>query len=821
LAELFEHTTLYCEVLLPLALDQAYTYRVPFELNEEVSIGKRVVVQFGSKRIYSGLIKSISEEPPKGYQAKYILSVLDDLPILSDKQLPFWKWIASYYMCSLGEVMNAALPSAMKLESQSKLVLRKQVDLLTILDESEKPIVEHLQKLGELSIDQADKLSGKKNIYKIIQSLYDKEIIWINEELHHAYQPKTRNYVCLDEAYRSPKEQKILFESLETRASKQLEVLMRLITADKDHRGVDKLEFISKYGLSPSSVKSLIDKGILFQYEEILQRTAVVSEDDLKTNQLNEVQQGIYESLMNDFQEKPIALLQGITSSGKTHIYIALIEEMLRLGKQVLYLLPEISLTTQLIRRIQAYFGNLVMVTHSRFNANERVEIWYKLLNKEISILMAPRSGVFMPFSDLGLVIVDEEHENSFKQSEPSPRYNARDASIVLAQIHDAKVLLGSATPSIESNYNALAGKYGFAHLESRYSGVHVPAYHVVDMRAERRERSNVGIFSRTLLKALEETKAAGQQSILFLNRKGYVPITECTECSWTPRCIRCDISLTYYRKDHCLKCHFCGYQIKPLTQCPACSNTEIKMSGYGTERIEAELQTILPDLIIQRFDQVTARTKKAYEDIIGSFERGETDVLVGTQMLTKGLDFQNVLTVGILDADHALNFPDFRSFERSFQQMIQVGGRAGRRDIQGNVFIQTNQPEHHVIDQVVNHDYRGLYEKEIAEREKFQYPPFNRLITITIKHKDFFVVEKAADYLNWMLRPLYGDFLLGPMEPHVSRIRSLYIRNFLLKLDPSKKRGELKTKLKEMIAQFKKNKDYKSVRVIVDVDPY
>lgn len=809
---------------MPLSLDSSYTYRVPVELNEEVAIGKRVIVQFGRKRVYSAIIIEICEEPPGAYQAKYLLSVLDDLPVVLESQLKFWKWVSDYYMCTLGEVMNAALPSAMKLESQSKIVLRPKeegTDSEIQLDQYEKPIIANLEKLGELTIDQVDKLSGKRSTYKLIQSLFEKELIWINEELQGGYKPKIRPFIVIGEIYRQKSIIDDLIKSKLARAPMQIKSLISLYEIDKEFEGVDRLSFQKQNDLSLSAIKSLVSKGILEEFEVQVDRQIKVDESELRENDLTKEQTEIYNQLKEDYKSKNIALLQGVTSSGKTHIYISLIEDIIEQGQQVLYLLPEISLTTQLIRRLQAYFGNRVMVTHSRFNTNERVEVYYKVLNREIDILIAPRSGIFMPFQNLGLIVVDEEHENSFKQNEPNPRYHARDASVVLAKQWGAKILLGSATPSLESYQNALTEKYAFAKIDSRFSGVHSPKYEVVDMRAERRMGSNIGIFSKRLIDALKTTKEEGQQSILFLNRKGYVPITECSECSWTPKCIRCDISLTYYRKDNCMRCHFCGYQTKPFSNCPTCGNNDLKMAGYGTERIEAELKNIIPEFSIQRFDQVTARTRRAYENIIGDFEEGNTDILIGTQMLTKGLDFQNVLTVGILDADHALNFPDFRAYERSFQLMIQVGGRAGRRDRQGTVYIQTNQAQHRVIDQVVNYQFEEMFNAEIEERKKFVYPPFNRLIRISVKHKDYFLAEKAADYLNMLLRPLFGDAVLGPEEPYISRIRGLYLRQLLVKLDPAKNRVAMKQTIAEKIAQFKKTKDYKAVRLVVDVDPH
>ncbi|MCB9246509.1 MAG: primosomal protein N' [Flavobacteriales bacterium] len=817
---LFNDVTLYAEVLLPLSVQGTFTYRVPLELNDEVLAGKRVMVQFGRKKVYSGLIQSIHEQPPKDYQAKYILAVLDDTPLVPAQQLRFWEWMSTYYLCTIGEVMSAALPSAFKMESQSKLVLRNAHYEDLVLDQAEKSILMQLERVGELTIDQADKLSGKKSTYKIIQSLYARGLIWINEELQGGYTPKSKTCIVIHPDHRDHADPDQLYQLIGNRAVVQLTVARLLLELDPLFQGVDRANFLSTNNLGPGAVKALVEKGILLEFSRDVDRIAAVDESDLLENNLTSEQLHVLNALKASFEEKSIALLQGVTASGKTHIYIRLIEETLARGEQVLYLLPEISLTTQLIQRLQAYFGNRIQVTHSRFNPNERAEVWYKILDRECDILLAPRSGIFMPFSNLGLIIIDEEHEVSFKQHEPNPRYHARDAAIVLAGMYKARVLLGSATPSLETYQNANSGKFGYSRLDNRFSGVMPPVYHVVDMREERRLGTNRGIFSKQLIDALIETRDGGQQSILFLNRKGYVPTTECAECSWTPKCIRCDISLTYYRRDNCLRCHFCGYQTDPYPSCPSCGGKDLRMSGYGTERIETELQNILPELRIQRFDQVTARTRRAYENIIGDFEAGKTDVLIGTQMLTKGLDFRNVLLVGILDADHALNFPDFRAYERSFQLMVQVGGRAGRRDRQGMVYIQTNHPKHKVISNVVDYDYDAMVQSELEERRKFHYPPYTRLVRITVKHKDHQITERAADYLNFLLRPSFGDQLLGPEEPFITRIRGLYQRQFLLKMETVKDRKSMKAILADKVQVVRKSKEYAKVRFVIDVDP-
>ncbi|MFT7592166.1 MAG: primosomal protein N' (replication factor Y) [bacterium] len=815
-----DYTSLYVKVLLPLALPQEYTYRIPQEYNEEVAVGKRVMVQFGKKRIYAAIVVEIDEKPPEKYQAKYVLAVLDDTPIVTQQQLEFWAWISRYYLCTWGEVMQAALPNALKLQSETMVELNLDADLATIeLDVTELPIVEQLKVAGSLSLDQVSNLVKSKSSYKQIHSLYEKGVINIREDLHERYKPKIKRFVKFEDEYQSKEALNAVFDSLNNKVQ-QLNVVMQLLSMDPEFEGVDKLEFITEHNLSPSSVRTLIKNNVLIEFQQQVDRVVYEGAEETKENQLTDEQKAVYTSIKTWFEKKEVVLLHGVTSSGKTHVYIQLIEDCINNGQQVLYLLPEISLTTQLIKRVQTYFGDKVMVNHSKFNNNERLEIWQKIKNDEAQVLLAPRSGIFMPFSNLGLIIVDEEHENTYKQSEPSPRYQARDSSIVLGQVTGAKVLLGSATPSVESMHNAKNGKYGFVELSNRFSNVTPPEFAVVDMREEKKKGKNKGLFSSTLLAEMEQTIANKEQVILFLNRKGYVPITECNECSWSPRCIQCDITLTYYRKENRLRCHFCGYNIPPVSQCPACGNTAMKMLGYGTERIEADLQQYLPSARIQRLDYETTRTKTAFENIITGFEKKEIDVLVGTQMLTKGLDFEALSLVGILDADHALNFPDYRAFERSFQLFTQVGGRAGRRNKQGKVIIQANQPEHFVIQQVVDANYDAFYEKEVGDREKFQYPPFGRLIKLTIKHKDYLVAEKAADMMAYLLRPKLGVMMLGPEEPYVTKIRGLFIRQILIKIVPPMPLQGIKKHIREKLLQFKMSKDYRQVRVIVDVDP-
>jgi len=818
-----ERNTLFVTVLLPLPLEKEYTYRIPHELSAEVEVGKRVVVQFGRKKIYSGLIIGIQSEAPQDYEAKYILSVLDEDISVSERQLKFWKWIASYYMSPLGLVMNLALPGGLKLQSESKIVLnQEQVELgLPVLDPLEELILNQLYEGKEPSIDEIAVLIQKKSPHKYIKSLYEKNLIFIVEDIQERYQPKLVRYIGLVKKYRTDQNLKTVLDQLEHRAPKQLQVLMTLLSEGRRDRIVPKIEFRKKNNLSEAAIQGLLKKGILEEEMVQVDRLEKDYPEELKHNQLLDFQTEAVKKIKEHWHKKMPVLLQGDTSSGKTHIYIQLIEEAIERGQQVLYLLPEISLTTQLIRRIEAYFGEQVAVSHSRFSENERMEIWDKVHKGETKILIAPRSGIFMPFQNLGLIIVDEEHESSYKQFEASPSYHARDCCIVLAQIWDAQVLLGSATPSIESFYNSHHGKYGLVQIEGRYSGVEMPDFEVVNMLEERRKKMNNGLFSSVLLNQIRDAIALKEQVILFQNRKGYVPVVECDVCGWAPKCVNCDITLTYYKYENKLKCHYCGYNRGPISDCPACGNQSLILKGYGTERIEDELKVIMPDLRIQRFDQNTTRTKTAFKRIIQLFEQGEIDVLIGTQMITKGLDFDHVNLVGIMDADHSLNFPDFRAFERSFQLMVQVAGRAGRRQKQGKVIIQTRQAEHPVIQQTRNYDYQDLYEQELVARKNFMYPPFSRLILLTLKHKNYHVLAAGAEMLSKQLKHGLGDRVLGPEEPHVGRIRNLYLMNILIKIDAQNKElGKHKGFIRAVIRNFKTAKDYQSVKVQINVDP-
>ena len=810
----------YAEVVLPVPLANTYTYRIPQELNRLVQVGQRVLVQFGRKKVYSGVIFSLHQKPPEAYQAKYVLNVLDETPLLSDKHLQFWSWIADYYMCTLGEVMRFALPSALKLQSETKIVLKEKVDSVSYeLDDAEKIVVEILRLKGVATAEEIETAKPGKNTFKILKSLFAKDLIWLEEDVQEKYKPKEKAFIRLHEDYQNHEKLESVFNQLEKKSTLQLHVLMSLVTDDPQHEGIEKNALIKKHGLSTSSVKTLIKNGVLMTYTSQVDRMPAVEKDVLK-NRLNSDQKEAFDTIVEAFKTKSTVLLEGVTSSGKTHVYIQLIEETIKKGEQVLYLLPEISLTTQLIQRVQAYFGGRAAVYHSKFNLHERYETWIKLQNGDIDIVIAPRSGIFLPFQKLGLVIVDEEHENTYKQFEPAPRYQARDAVSVLSKLYGCRVLLGSATPSIESYKNAMDGKYGYATLMKRYKEVMQPEIEVVHMQDLRLKGLVQGMFSNALLEEIQSTVDNNEQAVLFLNRKGYVPVTECNVCSWSPKCKNCDITLTYYKSENYLKCHLCGYATPPISQCPACGNTAIRMIGYGTERIEADLKRILPDIRTARLDQNTTRSRNSMERIISSFEQGEIDVLIGTQMITKGLDFERLRLVGILDADHALNFPDFRAFERSYQLMTQVGGRAGRRKNKGKVIIQTNMPGHRIIRQVLEYDYKGMYDAELESRKNFHYPPYSRLIQISVKHKLESTAKNAATALFDVLQSDFGQHIIGPEQPYVTRVRNMYIYNMLVKVYGSMNLVKTKSIILNQTSTLKAQKAFKSVRLIIDVDP-
>jgi primosomal protein N' (replication factor Y) len=823
----FEHTdrkTLFVEVILPLSISKNYTYRVPFEMNNAIAIGKRVVVQFGKSKLYTAVIKEISELAPEKYEAKYIIEVLDNLPVVTPHQLHFWQWVADYYMCNVGEVMNAALPAALKLASETKIELNKEFDIdRSALHDKEFLIVEALDIQPELTISDIAKLLGQKTVMPILKLMFEKNLIHISEEVSERYKPRKRTFITLNPVYNNPDNLRELFPILEKRAPKQADALLAYIKLSRTQKAVTKNELIEESGAGESSIKSLIEKEILFAVEKNVSRLHFEEDLDAITNfDLSEQQTEVLESIGRQFLEKDVTLLHGVTSSGKTQLYIRLIEEMMRNDRQVLYLLPEIALTTHIIERLRIYFGADIGVYHSRFNDNERVEVWQKVLNNDYKVILGARSSLFLPFNDLGLIIVDEEHETSYKQFDPAPRYNARDAAIFLAGMHHGKVLLGSATPSFESYHNAKTGKYGFAELTERFGGVELPNVEVVSIATETKQKTIQSHFTSVLMAGITETLANKEQVILFQNRRGYAPVLMCKICAFTPKCINCDVSLTYHKSSGKLHCHYCGYKEDSPSICPACGSTHLEYKGFGTEKIEDELSLLLPDARIARMDLDTTRARNSLQTILNDLEEKKIDILVGTQMVAKGLDFSDVTLIGIINADSLLKFPDYRANERSFQMLAQVSGRAGRRGKQGKVVIQTYDPFHRIIKQVIANDYSDLYYTEMAERKSFKYPPFYRIINLDIKHKNPEILYNQSVYLANELRKHFGERVIGPESPLISRIRNFYIKSIMLKFE---KDGisivKAKAILKDVIVQFQTTKLSKGSIVQPDVDPY
>ena len=822
-----EHTdreTLFAEVILPLAISKNYTYRVPYDQNTAIAVGKRVVVQFGKSKLYTAIVKEISNLAPEKYEAKYIIEILDDRPVVTQHQLHFWQWLADYYMCNIGEVMNAALPAALKLASETRIVLNKEYEIdRSILHDKEFLIVEALDIQPELTVSDIAKLLGQKTVMPILKLMFEKNIIHISEEVSERYKPRKRTFITLNPVYNNPDNLRELFPILEKRAPKQADALLAYIKLARHQKTITKNELIEESGAGESSIKSLIEKEILLAEEKNVSRLLFEAEDEFNNNfELSEQQTEVLQSVRNQFKEKDVVLLHGVTSSGKTQVYIRLIEEMMRNDRQVLYLLPEIALTTHIIERLRMYFGSDIGVYHSRFNDNERVEVWQKVLNNDYKVILGARSSVFLPFNDLGLIVVDEEHETSYKQFDPAPRYNARDAAIFLANMHQGKVLLGSATPSFESFFNARTGKYGFAELTERYGGVLLPEVEVVSISHETKQKTIQSHFTSVLMEGIKQTLANKEQVILFQNRRGYAPILMCKICAYTPKCINCDVSLTYHKSSGKLHCHYCGYREDSPSICPACGSTHLEYKGFGTEKIEDELNMLLPDARIARMDLDTTRARNSLQTILNNLEEKKIDILVGTQMVAKGLDFSDVTLIGIINADSLLKFPDYRANERSFQMLAQVSGRAGRRGKQGKVVIQTYDPHHRVIKQVIANDYNDLYFIEMEERKSFKYPPFYRIINLDIKHKDPEVLYNQANYLGNELRKHFGERVIGPESPLISRIRNYYIKSIMLKFE---KDGisivKAKAILKEVIVQFQTTKLSKGCIIQPDVDPY
>lgn len=820
----------YVDVILPLPLPGFYTYALSDEQAECARPGCRVVVSFGRKKFYTAIVREVHERCPVGYEVKEIFALLDTESILLPGQLPFWEWIADYYLCTPGDVYKAALPMGLKLESETIVTVNPDYETPHNLTERERSLCALLEADAEQSLTQLEKKSGMRNILPVVNSLLSKEAVFVKEELRRAYKPRTEIRVRLTGVMRSEERLKILFDELR-RAPKQLDLLMKYLELsgmpESDGQNfplgeVSKRELLHRASASPAAFTALVERGVFETYACEVGRLQAYSGTTQSPHPLNEHQQRAFEQICAGFQERNVCLLHGVTSGGKTEIYIHLIEEALRRGEQVLYLLPEIALTTQITERLQRVFGARLGVYHSKFPDAERVEVWRKQLSDApYDIVLGVRSSVFLPFRRLGLVIVDEEHENTYKQQDPAPRYHARNAALVLASLCGARTLLGTATPSVESWQHAAKGKYALVQLKERYKEIRLPEILPVDIGELRRKKRMNGSFSPLLLASMREALQRGEQVILFQNRRGFAPMVECKTCGWVPKCKHCDVSLTLHKGAHQLTCHYCGYTCPPPRLCPACEGTDLRTRGFGTEKIEDEVKTLFPEISVARMDLDTTRTRAAYERIIAEFQSGKTRVLIGTQMVSKGLDFEHVSVVGILDADTMLNYPDFRAYERAFQLMAQVAGRAGRKHQRGTVILQTKSIDHPIIHQVMHNDFEQMVSTQLSERQLFRYPPFYRLIYVYLKHRRESLLEEMTQAMALHLRAVLGDSrVLGPDKPPVARIQTLHIRKIMLKIEHNASMPHVRSLLKQVQAEMLADERYKSLIVYYDVDP-
>ncbi|MGZ0016714.1 replication restart helicase PriA [Yeosuana sp. AK3] len=814
----------FIDVILPIPLEKLFTYSITSSEANFLKVGMRVAVPFGKSKIYTGLVYKIHHDEPFAYEAKDIHQILDDIPIVNQYQLKLWEWIASYYMCTLGDVFRAALPNAFILESETVILLNTDKIINDdVLNDDEFLVFEALHHQSSLKIHDISNILDRKTVLPVIKRLIEKEAIKVEEEVYEKYKPKLVRYVKLHPQFSSDEALQNLLTEL-SRAPKQSQVILTLFSISaKSKKPVKVSDLSNESGASPTIIKSLIDKGILEEFHLQVDRVQYSGEDTKTSKELNEFQITALQDIKTAFKDQSVVLLHGVTSSGKTEIYVKLIEEAIANGKQVLYLLPEIALTTQLVTRLQHYFGEQVAIFHSKYSSQERVEVWNYVLNNsdKARIVLGARSSIFLPFNNLGLIIVDEEHEQSFKQFDPAPRYHARDTAIVLANLHQTKTLLGSATPSLESYYNTKQNKYGLVEINTRYNNVLMPHIELVDIKEKQKRKLMKGHFSDRLIEEMTNALQEGNQIILFQNRRGFSPIVECNTCGISPQCPNCDVSLTYHHYRDQLRCHYCGYHMVMIKNCAACGSIELDSKGFGTEQIEEEVKILFPNVKVARMDLDTTRGKYGYEKIISTFEQQDIDVLVGTQMLTKGLDFRNVKLVGIMNADTMLNFPDFRAHERSFQLMLQVSGRAGRTDQRGKVLIQTYNPYHKILQQVSTHDYLGMYHEQMDERHNYKYPPIYKQIKITLKHKDYNRVDMGSQWLAKSLRQVFAEAILGPESPPIARIRNQFHKNILIKIPKKQSLSKTKEAIIKINNSFLSIKEFRSVKVILNVDNF
>jgi primosomal protein N' len=819
---------LYAEVILPLPLFGTFTYSIPTTLEGKAAVGHRVIVPFGRKKYYTGIIESITPVAPEGFEVKDISSVLDPWPVVKHPQLKLWEWIAEYYLCTAGDVYKAAVPAGLKVESETFIELNPDYEEMpdARMTDREAIIMQSLDHNGKMTPAEISKKTGLNSIESTISSMVERRMLIIAEKLIERYRPKKETLVRLAVDRNDNEAMHKVFDAVKGAKKQEMMLITLLDNLNKRQQQqlppeVPRQHLLEQSGLSPAILAALASKGIVEIFTREINRFNYTGTEQGELPKLSAPQSEALDRIHRMFIDKNVTLLHGVTSSGKTEIYIHLIDYILKKGSQALYLVPEIALTTQLTRRLQKVFGKRVIIYHSKFSDNERVDIWKRMLHDPSPcVVIGARSSLFLPFSRLGLVIVDEEHESSYKQFDPAPRYNARDCAIVLASMHGAKTLLGSATPAIETYYKALNGRYGLVTLSERYEGVQLPLIEIVDLNDERRRGRISGPMSARLAMMSREAVKGGEQVILFHNRRGFAPVVVCKQCGYVPKCQNCDVSLTYHRKAGEMVCHYCGATYKLPTICPACKEPAIEVYGYGTERIEEIAESSFPGARIMRMDLDTTRNKDSYLNIINDFSLGKADILVGTQMVTKGLDFERVSLVGILNADNLINFPDFRASERAFNMLEQVAGRAGRRNKRGLVIVQTSQPAHPILSYLQAHNYEGFYEHELEERRRYGYPPFTRVINIYLKHRDEDLLIRAAAGYAETLRHLFGNRILGPDEPHIARIQSLYIRKIMLKVEIQASMSKVKAILRSVYEAQMADKSLRSLVVYYDVDP-
>jgi primosomal protein N' (replication factor Y) (superfamily II helicase) len=822
---------LYVDVILPLALPRLYTYKLPDDFSIQVQRGARVIVPFGKSKMYTAIIYKVHFRKPEHYEAKTVLEVLDAFPIISEKNLELWNWISEYYLCTLGEVMIAALPGELKLQSETMIVVHpsfNEEDVL--LTEDEVRVIQMIsEKKKPVSISDAVKYTGTRNGLRMIREMIERDILQLSEEIRDAFQPRSIFYVDFTPKAKNEEFLSEVFGQIEKRAPKQLEMLMAFIKLHQEagEKPVLRDRLLKTAGGNSAILKQLVKRDVLELIESKEDLNDVVQPQREQQISLSEVQQQAFERISERSGNPKITLLHGVTSSGKTEVYIRLISDQIATGKQVLYLLPEIALTTQIIGRLRRHFGEQMLVFHSRFSPRERAEVFMKVANDGIDgtfrypIIIGARSAVFLPLKNPGLIIVDEEHDYSYKQQDPAPRYHARDLSVVCGTLYGCDVLLGSATPCLESYHNAETGKYELVRMNERFGGLKMPEIKLVDLKEAYRKKQVKANFTHVLLESMRSTLASNQQVILFQNRRGFATVIECKKCGWIPRCVNCDVTLTYHKRSNHLRCHYCGYTTSTPAKCNACGDPDVRMKGMGTERVEDEVSIFFPDHRVERLDLDTGSSRSGYLRIISGFESGDIDILVGTQMVTKGLDFDNVGLVGVINADGLMNFPDFRSVERSYQLLAQVAGRSGRKFRRGQVLVQTFQISHPMLQFLIRNDYEGWYRFEINERQKYLYPPFYRLIQISLKHRDEKTLELLSRDFNKILKEIFGKRVLGPVTPPVGRIRNLYIRHILLKLEKGLPNHDVKQKLQRVTDRFLSIPENRSLKIQMDVDPY